>query len=359
MTYLPAVSVASNQDVTTRSTGKLTPLYRGNRPPVSGEEVSSLASLWARKYVASVTYQKETDALRQQPDLTTATSREGRAETVLRLMQQLSFASARAWSMTETLLSAEMQRHQIDSSLVNPWQIAGDTHALFEKALKAYTERVTPRRLSVVIGSAFGQMRQKYVAVDPRVLGFVSMQFHNTGLVLLEKLSHTEQLLLNPYLKVMDDHMYMPLRQTYTAAAQHELESPALQAVQKLLPLSTRIALAVCEQVSRQNPGYRSSGGLLNSSTVRTSSIRDVEMFQVYLCLCVLEGSIQSVQRELFPLCVMLYPNLNVSWHLVQSMLQTLSWEMHDRLSPDALAIFLPYLQVFQEMFSPEVFGGR
>jgi hypothetical protein len=41
-------------------------------------------------------------------------------------------------------------------------------------------------------------------------------------------------------------------------------------------------------------------------------------MFQVYLWVCVLEDTISSGQQELFPLCVMLYPRLNVRWELVQ-----------------------------------------
>jgi hypothetical protein len=79
-------------------------------------------------------------------------------------------------------------------------------------------------------------------------------------------------------------------------------------------------------------------------------------MFQVYLCLCVLEDSLQSVQNELFPLCAMLYPRLQVSWRLVQEMLQAIGWEMHDRLTPHEVAVFLPYLGALTEMFSNEVF---
>jgi hypothetical protein len=79
-------------------------------------------------------------------------------------------------------------------------------------------------------------------------------------------------------------------------------------------------------------------------------------MFQVYLCLCVLEDDIRSVQQELFPLCVMLYPSLRVSWKLVQQMLKTLGWEMHDCLSPENMGTFLPYLRTLTEMFSADVF---
>jgi hypothetical protein len=79
-------------------------------------------------------------------------------------------------------------------------------------------------------------------------------------------------------------------------------------------------------------------------------------MFQVYLCVCVLERSIRTLQEELFPLCVMLYPQLGVRWELVQEMLRILGWEMHDRLHSDHVAIFLPYLRALTAMFSLEVF---
>lgn len=355
MTSFPTFSNPRSSDSALRPASRLTPIGKSNRN-TTDENISSLASLWAKKYVASIASKEEVTALRESEDLPETTSREGRSDTAQKLLKNLSFASARAWSMTEGLLSKEIQRHRIDSALINPWQIAADTHQLYETALKAYAERVTPRRLSVIVSGAFGKIRHKYTETDPRVLGFVSMQFHNTGKALLEDLSLAEQLLVNPYLKVMDDHMYMPLRNTYAAAAKHDLTSPALLAVQQLMPISTRIAYTVCDQVSRQHPGYQSYSGNLHSTVVRTSSIRDVEMFQVYLCLCVLESSIQSVQRELFPLCVMLYPRLNVRWQLVRSMLQILGWEMHDRLSAEHLAVFMPYLQVFSEMFSAEVF---
>jgi hypothetical protein len=52
----------------------------------------------------------------------------------------------------------------------------------------------------------------------------------------------------------------------------------------------------------------------------------------------------------------MLYPRLQVSWRLVQEMLQAIGWEMHDRLTPHEVAVFLPYLGALTEMFSNEVF---
>lgn len=316
----------------------------------------SLAAIWARKYVTAVMTRDDAEKLKINHDISEVSSSQGRSITASKLARNLTLASAQAWSKTEALLSEEVRRHGIDPNLIDPWQIAADSHNLFKKCLDAYSERATPRRLSVMVAKDFGLVRQKYTAEDPRTLGFVSMQFHYTGLSLLEKLSPSEQALFAPYIKVMDDHLYMPLRDAYEAAANYEIGAPTLAAVQQLLPISTKIAHAVCEHVNRLRPGYESYSGSLGSPLVRTSSVRDVEMFQVYLCLCVLENSLRSVQQELFPLCVMLYPRLGVGWELVRGMLQTIGWEMHERLAPDHLAVFFPYLKTLTEMFSVDVF---
>lgn len=335
---------------TSKSSNAITP------PSAAGSNVNSLAVLWARKYFLSVTAEQHS-SLKNSENLKEITSKKGREETTEKLMQNLSLASAQAWSLTETLLSEEIRRHGINPDLINPLEIAADTRYLFQKVLSAYAERSTPRRLSVIVGKDFGRVRQKYTSVDRRAIGFVSMQFHYTGQKLLEWLSPPEQTLWTPYLKVMDDHMYMPLQAAYEAAANHPYDSPALSAVQHLLPISTKIAISVCKQICRLHPKYASYSGYLTDTKVLTASIRDVEMFQVYLCLCVLEDDIRSVQRELFPLCVLLYPRLRVSWKLVQDMLKTLGWDMHDRLHPEDMATFLPYLRILTEMFSADVFN--
>lgn len=324
-------------------------------PQQSDPNVHSLAVLWAKKYYLSVTGREEEEKKPSQKP-TDITSKEGRTQTAIKLMQNLTLASAQAWSLTETLLSQDIRRHNVNPDLINPLEIAADTRFLFQKALDAYSQGVPPQRLSVIVGKHSGWVRKKYTSTDPRAIGFVSMQFHYTGQKVLEWLLPGEQELFAPYLKVMDDHMYMPLQAAYEAAANYEVNSPILRAVQHLLPISTKIAHSVYEYVCRQNPGYQCYTGLLNSDTVKISSIRDVEMFQVYLCLCVLENNIRSVQHELFPLCVMLYPRLKVSWTLVQEMLLQMGWQMHENLSLEDVAVFLPYVRMFSDMFSTEVF---
>jgi hypothetical protein len=82
-----------------------------------------------------------------------------------------------------------------------------------------------------------------------------------------------------------------------------------------------------------------------------------LKCFQVYLCTCVLERSISIVKQELFPLCVMLYPSLNVSWDLVQQLIDLLRIEMQRHIGPERMRLFKPYLQAMEAMFSPQVFA--
>jgi hypothetical protein len=351
------------------------------------QSTESLAQQWAQKYVQNLELSGQDNLLSDQLDLARVVSQSGREQTAEKLLNALRFVSAQAWNKTEILLAKEVRRHQIDPELIDPWEIAADSFRIYDKVLSVYTQksksrhlsvcvtlggsnsstpvcektievctdRVEPSHLSVVVGSDIGKIRQKYTENDPRLIGFVSMQFHYTSQMLLELLSPLEQMLVGAYFKVIDDHLYMPLQRAYNAAAQYEYNSPLLQAVHQWLPLGTDIATQICQQILREYPLYRSHGGKLSHSQVQISSIRDVEMFQVYLWVCALEGNIDVVQQELFPLCVMLYPPLRVDWELVRRLVSLLEQHIKINLKPKSFSVFEPYFLSLEQMFSPEV----
>ncbi|MCL1466379.1 hypothetical protein [Argonema galeatum] len=350
--------------------------------------VQSLAHQWARKYVENLQVNSQNEVAKDSHNLADCVSKAGREQTVEKLMHSLRSVSAKAWNKTEALLAKEIERHRINPRLINPWEIAADSFGIYDKALAIYTQQATTRRISVemgledssdelnrkalevfteqiapsqlaaLIGDEIGGLQRKYTAKDARVKGFVSMQLHYTSQMLLETLSPVEQVLVGAYFKVIDDHFYMPLQRSYAAAATHDYDSPVLSAVQKLLPDSTKIAKKIAQRTLQLYPGYRSYSGALSDPVVRISSIRDVEMFQVYLWVCALEGDISAIQQELFPLCVMLYPVLGVKWELLRQMLHLLGQEIRSRLTPEQSAKFMPYFQVLWEMFSPDVFAA-
>lgn len=343
------------------------------------DSVPSLANIWAKKYIQNLQVEAPKQEL-ESNNLSEILSPARRTTTATNLLQSLRFSSAQAWAKTENLLIGQLQSHGISPDLIDPWQIATDSRDLLDQALKVYTANGENRlvefdwlsngqnfkletysqlptigQLSVAIAPSVGKIRKKYTSEDPRTLGFVSMQFHYSGQMLLKSLQPLEQLVVNSYFKVIDDHLYMPLQRAYEAAANLDYEDAALQAVRQLLPLTSEIARQISQKTLRMYADYQCHSGILSSPQVRISSLRDIEMFQVYLCLCVLERSVASIQQELFPLCVMLYPPLKVSWELVRTLLRLLNQAIYSYLDEQCIRIFAPYLTALSEMFGDDV----
>lgn len=316
----------------------------------ASSNLSSFASLRARHYVHNIS---------QEANYFTSTETAhsiDRGATAILLLSELRLANAQAWMQTEILLHDELIRHSMNPAWMDPLVIATGTQQIFTKIIQAYGEGISAQELPLLISQDCDELRAKYTKRDARLIGFINLQCDYTGRALLAHLSNVEKLLFTTYLKVFHDYLSMPLQEMYAAAATHELTSPELRAIQRLLPISSQIARRVYKRVRDQHPGYASYSGRLNSEHVRTSSIRDVELFQIYLCLCLLEGNIRSIQAQLFPICVMLYPALSVKWELVQGMLKGIGWEMHKLLLPSDMMMFLPYLRTLEHMFSSEIF---
>jgi hypothetical protein len=182
------------------------------------------------------------------------------------------------------------------------------------------------------------------------------MQYHYTGTQLMELLPAKEQENFGSYVKVLDDHLYMPLQRAYRAAARHPKTSLALQAVRRLMAVVDEVATRIVDRVIQLYPRYCCHTGFLSDANVRTSSIRDVEMFQVYMWVCLLEGNLVALESELFPLCVLIYPRLNVSWELVRQMVGILRQEVRRCLPPEQAKFCEPYYKALMGMFSLEVF---
>jgi Phycobilisome protein len=312
---------------------------------------ANLSVAFAQKYLQKVTGNSELDSTTENRFL------ERRRQGVAgRLSAALRAISAKSWTQTEGLLAEEILRHGIDADLIDPWQISGGIHQVYKHAIAAYAQQQSPYQLVTKVGPILGQARQQVTVIDPRAIGFVAMQYHYTGTQLMNLLPEGEQENFASYVKILDDHLYMPLQRAYQAAALHPLDSLALRSVRLLMTMMTDIAERIVERVIQLYPRYRCYSGLLSSSNVRTSSVRDVEMFQVYMWVCLLEGNLQALQEELFPLCVMIYPTLNVSWELVSLMTSLLRKEIGSCLPLEQATYCEPYYEILKRMFSPEVF---
>lgn len=310
--------------------------------------VPSLSELWAKKYVR--------DLQRQDQRLAQLQGSSAKADVAQMLRSKLRSVSAQAWNKTETLLDQEVQRHQISLDLIDPWTISKDVHRVYEAALTAYAQNLTPQQFSLTASKQLGKIRQVHTAKDPRVIGFVSMQFHYCGQMLCQVAPREEGGHLQGYFKVVDDLLYMPLHRAYEAAANYDYHHPRLETVRLALPAATHIANRVVDQVIQYCPNYVAYTGPLDHAAVRVSSVRDVEMFQIYLWTCVLEGNIGAIAQELFPLCVMLYPTLRVSWGLVRLMINLLDQALADCVGSANVKHYEPHYQALLTMFSPDIF---
>lgn len=193
---------------------------------------------------------------------------------------------------------------------------------------------------------------QHLTSEDRRTVGFMSTQFHLSAKLVLDRLTLPEQLLLSPYFKFVEEQVCIPWQRVCSAAAQHNLDSPILVLAQQLLPLSLVIAKKVYNRAVHMNPKHRSLRGGLTNPGVRASSIRDIEMFQAYLWLCALEGNMSAVEQELLPLCMMVFPSIEVSWELVEQLLPSLVTEIEERVSSEQMQLLMPYTQAMEQMFS-------
>ena len=235
-----------------------------------------------------------------------------RAGMAKKMLDSLRSVSAKSWTITDDLLAKELVNHGIDGDLIDPWQISGGIHKVYKFAIEAYAQQLPPYSIVNKISPVLGEVRKQVTAIDPRLLGFVAMQYHYTGMQLMDLLPEGEQENFLNYVKILDDHLYMPLQRAYQAAGKHPSDSVALQSVRVLIPMMSKISERVVDRVNQLYPRYRCHSGPLNSPHIRTSSIRDVEMFQVYMWVCLLERNLHALETELFPLCVMIYPKLNV-----------------------------------------------
>ena len=279
--------------------------------------------------------------------------REGMAE---KLLNSLRSVSAKSWNKTENLLAEEVLLHGVDINQIDPWQISGGIHQVYRYAIEAYAAQKSPHSLVNQVSPILGETRKQVTAIDPRAIGFVAMQYHYTGTQLMDLLPTAERAAFSSYVKILDDHLYMPLQRAYRAAATHTEDSLALQAVRKLMSVVDEIATRIADRVIQLYPRYVCHSGVLSDAHVRVSSIRDVEMFQVYMWVCLLEKNLEALQEELFPLCVMIYPRLNVSWELVRQMVGILRQEVRRCLPLEQANYCEPYYDILTRIFSVEVF---
>lgn len=118
-----------------------------------------------------------------------------------------------------------------------------------------------------------------------------------------------------------------------------------------MLPLASEISSTVYFQMLKLFPSHRNIRGGLSDPDVTHSSLRDLDMFQGYLWLCVLEANLKPVENELVPLCVMVLPSVGVKWDMTHKWLRLLLDEIESRVLPEDHPIVLKYIQGVESAF--------
>ncbi|MDF5719957.1 MAG: hypothetical protein PUP91_05610 [Rhizonema sp. PD37] len=194
--------------------------------------------------------------------------------------------------------------------------------------------------------------QEQHVMVnDWRTVGFLTTLFNFTNKLLINQLTPVEKVLLCPYFKFVEEQVAIPWQRVCAAAAQHEQGSEALTLVEQMLPMASEISSTVYCQLLQLFPDHRSRRGGLSHPEIAHSCLRDLDMFQGYLWLCLLEGSPRSLQKELVPLCVMVMPSVGVEWRMIDQWKRLLADEIESRVTPEQKPLLLNYTRSMEEEF--------
>ena len=183
-------------------------------------------------------------------------------------------------------------------------------------------------------------------------LGFTTTQVHLCNLLLLEQLTPVEQVLINPYFKFFEEQVALPWQRICAAASKHSLNSPVLTTVEQMLPMTTEISIAVYDRWSSLFSDYRGRRGGFDHPGVKHSSLRDFDMFQAYLWLCILEGNLKFVEQELVAICVVVFGSLQFPWMMTVKGNELLMDEIFSRLQPYQKELVEPYAMGMLKAFA-------
>lgn len=196
------------------------------------------------------------------------------------------------------------------------------------------------------------QVQQQYfLSREERTFGFMTTLFNFSNELLLERLDPIERFLLAPYFQFLEEQVALPWQRICAAAAKHQLNSPLFSLVEYMFPLSQEISEIVYRRLVQQLPNHQSRRGKLTHPGIRHSCLRDLNMFQAYLWLSVLEQNNQAIEQELITLCIIVMQSLDVRWNLIERWTVNLCDEIMHRLDQSQQFLLLPYTQRMQQAF--------
>ncbi|GAB1543321.1 hypothetical protein NUACC21_59950 [Scytonema sp. NUACC21] len=338
---------------------------------VKTNSVEALLKLWLQRFTLDLfpTFRENSNLY---SDLLKANSTQGRIETTAKLKDNvLDINCQMAWLQTKHLYAYIPNILDLNEAR----RITQFAFRVYRKVLKIYQQHSINEALhiaelkNVVPIWGIAEIEQIAYELEPvlivfqeqhiaskdwRAIGFMTSQINFSNKLILKRLSTAEQVLLAPYLKFVEEQVAVPWQRVCNAAGKYEQGSPVLTLVEQMLPKAEEIARAVYYQLIELLPGYYSRRGELTDPEITHSCLRDLNMFQAYLWLCLLERSTAPIKQELLPLCIMVVQGVGIQWELTEKWCQVLGDEIMSRADSEQQGLLKPYIQGMQQIFFEE-----
>jgi hypothetical protein len=329
---------------------------------VHSASVQRLVELWADRYVPHwPSFPVEKDFLNIL-ELVEVALPAGRAATVAKVKRYLSFYSD-SGLQRENLCSyvpSWMNLHKVEQLFQLVRQVYDKTLDIYQHpSMEAMAQAASPilvmppiEQLAKELEPVLLELQEPLSSEDLHSIGFITTSFHFCTRFAIAQLTEPELVLLSPYFQFIEEQVCMPWQRVCQAAASHHPDSPTMTLVQQMLPRTQEIAEVVYYRSAELYPTHRSCRGELNEPGIMASTIRDLNVFQAYLWLCLLEGSTTAVEQELVPLCITVFPRIGVTWTLVRQVLQLLVEELLTQVEPEQIYLLVPYTRSMLQLFS-------
>jgi hypothetical protein len=330
---------------------------------VKTPSVERLLNLWSQRYTLDIN-QKSNQSYFDSTLLENA-SPQGRTLTANKLKDNILTVNCQmGWIQTKTLYAyipnvvdlTEARRitqfaFRVYKKLVDVYQKPACVDKMLTEEGYTAFELPSVQELAYVLEPTLLIFQEQHIASkDWRALGFMTTQLNFTNKLIAKKLNKGERILLAPYLKFVEEQVAIPWQRVCAASAKYNIDSPKFRLVEEMLPQAPSIAQAVYKRLLELFPSYRSRRGHLGDEDIAHSCIRDLNMFQAYLWLCLLEGNIAPIQQELLPLCAMVVQGVKIKWELTEKWWQVLQEEIFSRITNLDQQLLLPYTQQVQEL---------
>ncbi|MEM8613929.1 MAG: hypothetical protein AAGF93_18045 [Cyanobacteria bacterium P01_H01_bin.105] len=330
--------------------------------------------IWVARYFPDLSTLAIGDGATTRGSLYTAASQQGRIATANKLNKHLietecSLAAVRA---------REMYSYHSASSFKEAANLAKFTSRIYLKLIEVYQDSTTVVSSSRITSEqpletfsleAWGlpktgnfarelapflsDLKERHrITKNWQSVGFMTTQIGLSNALLLEKLTSTEQVFINCYFRFLEEQVAIPWRRLFSAANSHQPASPIFGIVETMLPLTTEISTIVYECWSKLFPNYVSRRGRFSDPGIKHSSIRDFDMFQTYLWLCLLEGDMAFIEQELLTICIIVFSALNIPWDMTVKGVLLLACEILSRLKLSQKKIVEPYVESMVRSFS-------